>query len=148
MTQEFRRTISPVQHCAQHNTLATLTMVDCKNTSDDALQNYLNSINFKQTYFYTDIKLALGYAAVIISAITFAYDYKFGFDQTKHYTAATVAIYMLLNGAFTFWIWGVEKNIIYTGSLNGKKVKSQLTHYLTLHRLIVSRSRYQQRPRS
>lgn len=68
----------------------------------------------------------LGYLAVIISGITFAYDYKLGFDATKHYTMATVAIYMLLNGAFTYWTFYVEKDIVFRGLFKGRKVSPGL----------------------
>ncbi|KAF2151362.1 hypothetical protein K461DRAFT_217743, partial [Myriangium duriaei CBS 260.36] len=95
---------------------------DCKNTTDETLTNYLNSLKIKQTHFYTDVRLALGYASVIICAITFAYDYKFGFDKTKHYTVGTVILYFLLNMAFSYWIWFVEKDIIYTGNYQGRKI--------------------------
>ena len=95
---------------------------DCKNTTDDTLCNYLNSLKIKQSNFYTDVRLALGYAAVIVCAITFAYDYKLGFEKTKHWTLGTVIVYFLLNGAFTYWLWLVEKNIIYTGDYKGRKV--------------------------
>lgn len=104
------------------NCIQTDPRLDCKNTTDDALQNYLTSLKFQQSHFYTDVKLALGYLAVIVSAITFAYDYKLGFDKTKHYTAATVAIYMLLNGAFTYWTYYVEKDVVFKGDFKGRKV--------------------------
>lgn len=70
------------------------------------------------------MKLALGYTAVIISAITFAFDYKLGFEKTKYWTAAAVVVYFLLNGAFTYWIWAVEKGVVFLGSWKGKQVGS------------------------
>ncbi|KAI4836030.1 hypothetical protein E4T44_08500, partial [Aureobasidium sp. EXF-8845] len=30
--------------------------------------------------------------------------------------------YFLLNGAFTYWIWGVEKGLIYVGAWKGRKI--------------------------
>ena len=55
----------------------------------------------------------------------FLWDYKLGFENTKYYTAAAVATYMILNGALTFWIWGVEKGIVYVGtSPGGDKVRN------------------------
>jgi hypothetical protein len=95
---------------------------DLKNTSDDAIPNYLNSLKFKQSHTLSDVRLALGYLAFAISAATFYWDYKLGFESTKYYTAAAVAVYACLNGALTFWIWGVEKGKIYVGtSPNGDK---------------------------
>jgi signal peptidase complex subunit 2 len=73
----------------------------------------------------------LGYLAFAISAATFYWDYKLGFESTKYYTTAAVAIYACLNGALTFWIWGVEKGKIYVGtSPSGDKARSSLDEQL------------------
>ncbi len=37
---------------------------DLKNTSDDAIPNYLNSLKIKQSHYLTDVRLALGYSAL------------------------------------------------------------------------------------
>ncbi len=95
---------------------------DLKNTTDDALPNYLNSIRFKQSHYHTDVRLAIGYAAAIIGAATFYFDWKLGFEKTKFWTAWAVAAYCLLNGAFSYWIFFVEKGVIYNGDLNGRQV--------------------------
>ncbi|RFU34360.1 hypothetical protein B7463_g1959, partial [Scytalidium lignicola] len=92
------------------------SLPDLKNTSDDAIPNYLNSLKFKQSHILSDVRLAIGYSAFAICAATFLWDYKLGFDATKYYTAAAVALYTILNGALTFWIWGVEKGRIYVGT--------------------------------
>lgn len=98
-------------------------MSDLKNTSDDALPNYLNSLKFKQSHFLTDVRLALGYGAFAIAAACFGWDYKFGFENTKYYTAAAVAIYTLLNGFLTFWTSTVEKGTVYQGTApSGERV--------------------------
>ena len=97
---------------------------DCKNTTDDALQNYLLSLpTVSQTNFHTDVKLALGYTAVVIAALTFYLDYTQGFEATKTLTTYAVIIYFALNGAFTYWIWGVEKDIVFTGHVGDKKIE-------------------------
>jgi len=90
--------------------------IDLKNTSDDALPVYLNSISFKQSHILSDVRLALGYTAFAICAATFYWDYKLGFESTKIYTAFAVALYTCINGALTFWIWGVEKGKVYIGT--------------------------------
>jgi hypothetical protein len=90
-------------------------MTDLKNTSDDAIPAYLNSLKFRQSHTLTDTRLALGYTAFAICAATFYWDYKFGFDNTKLYTTIAVALYTLLNGALTFWIFYVEKGTVYVG---------------------------------
>ncbi|KAF2226586.1 microsomal signal peptidase 25 kDa subunit-domain-containing protein [Elsinoe ampelina] len=107
---------------AESSKISPYNLADCKNTTDDALQNYLNGLKFQQSHYYTDVKLGLGYAALVICAITFAYDYKLGFEATKYWTAATVVAYFLLDGAFTYWLWFVEKDIIYTGDAKGRKI--------------------------
>lgn len=88
---------------------------DLKNTSDDTIPVYLNSLKFRQSHTLTDVRLALGYSALAIAAACFAWDYKFGFDDTKYYTAAAVAVYTVLNTALTLWIWKKEKGVVYVG---------------------------------
>lgn len=59
----------------------------------------------------------------MVAGACFLWDYKLGFESTKYYTAAAVALYTILNGALTLWIWGVEKGNIYVGtSPSGEKV--------------------------
>lgn len=89
--------------------------VDLKNTSDDAIPNYLNSLKFKQIHTLTDTRLALGYSAFAIAAACFAWDYKLGFESTKYLTAGAVVLYMVLNAALTYWITFVEKGVVYEG---------------------------------
>lgn len=97
---------------------------DLKNTSDDTIPIYLNSLKFKQSHTLTDVRLAIGYTAFAICTACFYWDYKLGFESTKYYTTAAVALYTILNGALTFWIWGVEKGRVYVGtSPSGDKVR-------------------------
>jgi len=119
--------------------ISPYNLADCKNTTDDALQNYLKSLKLRQSHFYTDVRLALGFTAVIISAINFAFDYKLGFEKTKYWTAAAVVVYFVLNGAFTYWMWAVEKDIIFTGEWKNQKItissktkKNDPTYYLAV----------------
>lgn len=90
-------------------------MTDLKNTTDDALPNYLHSLKFKQIHTQTDIRLLLGYVAVAISGALFYFDWKFGWEASKPYTAPAVAAYFILNGAFSYWLWFVEKGVVYEG---------------------------------
>ena len=101
-----------------------LTWLDLKNTTDDALPNYLTSLNFSQSHFLTDIRLCLGYCAVMIAAFTFYFDWKLGWDMTKNVTVWAVVAYFILNGALTAWIWEVEKGKVFLGDLNGAQVLS------------------------
>ena len=105
--------------------LPTNLPADLKNTTDDALPNYLTSLKFKQSHFLTDVRLALGYTAVIISAITFYFDYELGWEATKGYTLWAVIAYFVLNSALTYWIWGVERGTVFVGKRNGTQVWSE-----------------------
>jgi len=125
---------------ASSSRIAVHSIADLKNTSDDAIPTYLNSLKFKQSHSLSDTRLVLGYSAFFVSAATFAWDYKLGFESTKYYTAAAVALYALLNTALTFWIWGVEKGTVYVGtSPTGEKIniststkKHDPTYYVTI----------------
>ncbi|KAI3397124.1 hypothetical protein diail_11185 [Diaporthe ilicicola] len=103
-------------------------LADLKNTSDDALPNYLNSLGLKQSHTLTDVRLALGYSAFFIAAACFLWDYKLGFESTKYYTAGAVAIYSLLNTALTLWIWLKEKGITYVGTAPRGETVTIATH--------------------
>ncbi|KAI1107650.1 SPC25-domain-containing protein [Jackrogersella minutella] len=108
---------------ASQERIAVHNLADLKNTSDDAIPNYLNSLNFKQDNRLIDTRLALGYSAFAIAAACFFWDYKLGFEPTKYYTAAAVAAYTLLNGVLTYWIGFVEKGTIYEGTApDGSKI--------------------------
>jgi hypothetical protein len=102
--------------------IAVYSVPDLKNTTDDALPNYLTSLKFKRNNLNQDIKLVLGYTAVIIAAVLFVADWKLGWDQTKPYTFPAVVVYFLLNGAFTYWIYFVEKGNIFIGEYKGSIV--------------------------
>jgi len=95
---------------------------DLKNTTDDALPNYLNSLKFKQSNTLTDVRLALGYTAVVIAAVTFYFDYRLGWDKTKGWTLWAVLAYFILNSGLTYWIWAVEKGKVFVGEKNGAQV--------------------------
>jgi len=104
-----------------------LCRADLKNTSDDTIPVYLNSLKFKQSHYLTDVRLALGYSALVIAGACFAWDYKFGFDNTKYYTAAAVAVYTVVNSALTLWTWKREKGIVYVGTApSGETVRFPL----------------------
>ncbi|KAK2069671.1 hypothetical protein P8C59_004228 [Phyllachora maydis] len=96
--------------------IALYNLADLKHTSDDAIPNYLNSLRFKQSHKLTDVRLALGYSAFAVAAACFLWDYHYGFQSTKYLTAAAVAIYTLLNGALTLWIWLAEHGTVYVGT--------------------------------
>ncbi|KAI9657599.1 MAG: hypothetical protein M1821_002775 [Bathelium mastoideum] len=121
------------------NKITLHSLPDLKNTTDDALPNYLNSLRFKQSHFYADVRLALGYTAVVIAGATFYFDYTLGWDKTKFWTAWAVIAYFALNGAFTYWIWAVEKGLVFSGEKGGSQLtissrteKHNPTYFLTI----------------
>ncbi|MCJ1257433.1 hypothetical protein MMC24_005258 [Lignoscripta atroalba] len=119
--------------------IAVYSLPDLKNTTDDALPNYLTSLKFEQSHFLTDVRLTLGYTAVIIAAVTFAFDYKLGWDATKGHTLWAVIAYFVLNSALTVWIWGVERSKVFTGESNGAliSIASTVTKHTPIYKLTV-----------
>ncbi|KAI1329816.1 microsomal signal peptidase 25 kDa subunit-domain-containing protein [Xylariaceae sp. FL0255] len=108
---------------ASQEKITVHNLADLKNTSDDAIPNYLNSLNFEQDHSLVDTRLALGYGAFAIAAACFLWDHKLGFEDTKWFTAAAVALYSAINGALTLWISFVEKGIVYQGTApDGSKI--------------------------
>ncbi|KAK5126995.1 hypothetical protein LTR85_008354 [Meristemomyces frigidus] len=119
--------------------ISPYSLTDLKNTTDDALANYLRGLHFHQDNTKLDVRLAIGYASVIIAAATFAADYKLGWEATKGWTAVAVVAYALLNGALTYWTWAVEKGCVFDGAKDGRKIsiasktnKHEPTYYLTV----------------
>lgn len=77
-----------------------------------------------------DTRLALGYGAFAVAAACFFWDYRLGFEPTKYYTAAAVALYALLNGVLTYWIGFVEKGTVYQGTApDGTSVRFQYLYF-------------------
>ncbi|KAK3897865.1 microsomal signal peptidase 25 kDa subunit-domain-containing protein [Staphylotrichum tortipilum] len=101
---------------ASQEKISVYNLADLKNTTDDAIPNYLNSLRFTQSHALIDTRLALGFSALATAAACFFWDYKLGFDATKPYTAAAVALYTLLNGALTYWLLYVERGTVYVGT--------------------------------
>ncbi|KAK5058890.1 hypothetical protein LTR84_011154 [Exophiala bonariae] len=95
---------------------------DLKNATDDAIAPYLTSLpkpyTFKQQHGSTNVRLALGYSAVVIAGVLFFADYKLGWDDTKAYTAPACLAYFILNLALTYWIWQ-EAGTIFIGTREG-----------------------------
>jgi hypothetical protein len=103
--------------------IAVHSLSDLKNTTDDALPNYLQSLRFKQIHTQTDVRLALGWSAVAIAGALFYFDWKLGWEVTKPYTLPAVVAYFVINTAFTYWIWFVEGGCIYEGEGKTGKIR-------------------------
>ncbi|TQS36756.1 hypothetical protein Golomagni_02784 [Golovinomyces magnicellulatus] len=121
--------------------ISLYSLSDLKNSSDDSIPAYLNSIKFRESHKLGDIRLAVGYLAVSISAASFYWDYKYGFQSTKNYTAVAVLLYTILNGFLTYWITFVENGIIYTGtSPRGDRIQisSKVDKYSPIYNLTIT----------
>ncbi|KAI4250774.1 MAG: hypothetical protein LQ352_005260 [Teloschistes flavicans] len=129
--------------------ISVYSLSDLKNTTDDALPNYLTSLKFKQSHFLTDVRLGLGYSAVAIAGITFYADHKLGWDATKYWTLLAVVAYFILNGALTYWIWGVEKGKIFTGEINDTliSIASSVNKHKPIYNLRVRYEEQGKKPR-
>ncbi|KAL7628278.1 hypothetical protein AAE478_002477 [Parahypoxylon ruwenzoriense] len=101
---------------ASQERISVHNLADLKNTSDDAIPNYLNSLGFRQDHRLADTRLALGYSAFAVAGACFLWDYRLGFDATKYWTAGAVAAYALLNAVLTYWIGFVERGVVYQGA--------------------------------
>jgi Microsomal signal peptidase 25 kDa subunit (SPC25) len=116
--------------------ISIYSLPDLKNTSDDALPNYLNSLGFKQSHYLSDVRLLLGYSAVAIAGALFWADWKLGWDETRAWTLPAVVVYFILNGIFTWWLLWVEKGVVYVGFKDGVKVslnKINLDEMILIH---------------
>jgi len=128
--------------------IAVHSLADLKNTTDDALPNYLKSLKFRQSNRLTDVRLALGYSAVAIAGALFYFDWKHGWDVSKAYTGPAVAVYFVLNMAFSYWMWGVEKGCVFEGEGRGgikirirtSTKKHDPTYHLSITTFTTSRS--------
>ncbi|CAK7265181.1 hypothetical protein SEPCBS119000_001381 [Sporothrix epigloea] len=96
--------------------ISVYNLADLKNTSDDAIPNYLNSLRFTQSHRLTDVRLALGYSALAVAVACFMWDRQLGFDSTKYYSAGAVIVYLVLNGALVLWSRNVEGATVYVGT--------------------------------
>lgn len=96
--------------------ISLYSLAELKNTSDDAIPAYLNSLKFKQAHTIADTNLLIGYASLLVAAATFYWDYKFGFESTKIYTAFAVVLYAILSIILSLYSKYVEKGTIYVGT--------------------------------
>jgi len=101
----------------------TANLADLKNASDDAIASYMNNKGYRQSNYFLDMRLALGYFAVFIASITAGYDYLVGFQAAKPYTWVGVPAYFLFDGGMMLWTWLVERNVVYVGEKDGKTIR-------------------------
>lgn len=101
------------------------SLPDLKAAVDEAIPSHLTTLpgpyRFTQSHFSTNVRLALGYSAVLIAGALFALDYRYGWDVTKPYTLPACVAYFALNGALTVWIFAVERHLLFDGTADGGK---------------------------
>jgi signal peptidase complex subunit 2 len=100
---------------------------ELKATSDDAIApvflpsrvftngQYMKSLNYVQSHTLTDVRLALGYTAVLAVAAAAYYEYKVGFQQAKSWSMLSVGTYFLLNAGLYLWTTYIESQTVYMG---------------------------------
>ena len=91
----------------------------------------MKSLGYTQNYMLSDIRLGLGYAAVICCAAAAYYEYKVGFKEAKSWSMLGVGAYFLFNAALYFWGYFIEGNTVYVGSKNGITVPTPSPHFFT-----------------
>jgi len=84
----------------------------------------MKSLGYLQNHTLSDIRLGLGYAAVICCAAAAYYEYKVGFKEAKSWSMLGVGAYFLFNAGLYFWGYFIEGNTVYVGSKNGITVSS------------------------
>ncbi|TGZ84042.1 hypothetical protein EX30DRAFT_338608 [Ascodesmis nigricans] len=125
-------------------------IAELKNTTDDAIAPYMESLGFKQSHLLTDVRLGLGFVACAIAAATFYYDYTLGFEKTKGYTVYAVVAYFVLNTILTVWIWWIEGNTVYLGKKGDVTIKfeSSSKKYTPIYELRIVTTRGKEAPKT
>lgn len=84
----------------------------------------MQSLGYVQNHTLSDVRLGLGYAAVICCAAAAYYEYNVGFKEAKSWSIMGVGAYFTLNVALYFWGYFIEGTTVYVGSKNGITVIS------------------------
>ena len=82
----------------------------------------MKSLDFVQSHTLSDVRLALGYTAVVAVAIAAYYEYRVGFQSAKGWSTLSVGAYFVLNAALYCWTTFVERDIIYIGNKGDLRV--------------------------
>ena len=73
------------------------------------------SLGYVQSHLLSDIRLALGYTAVLAVGLVAFYEYKVGFQAAKGWSTLSVGSYFILQAALYCWTNYIERGIIYAG---------------------------------
>jgi len=91
-------------------------ITELKHTLDDAVKRYLGRPdNYSQNHTHTDVRLGLGYTAVLVAAATGFYSWKISFGESRLGVIAGVVAYMLLSGAQMLYAYFIEGDTVFVG---------------------------------
>jgi len=90
---------------------------DLKIDCDDALKRYIArpDTSFSTINRHTDVRLALGWASVLVAAATAGWGYKVEFERAKTGLWIGFILYLILTTAQTAYIYFVEGETIFIG---------------------------------
>ncbi|KLO14129.1 hypothetical protein SCHPADRAFT_826911 [Schizopora paradoxa] len=110
-----------------------MNMTELKNACDDAVKKLLSQPDlFIENHTHTDVKLALGWASVLIAGATALYGWKVEFEQSKPLVWTGVILYVILTSLSTLYSFFVEKNTVFVGK------RKMLAKRIETERIIIS----------
>ncbi|ODV95646.1 hypothetical protein PACTADRAFT_50344 [Pachysolen tannophilus NRRL Y-2460] len=104
------------------------SVYDLKTNCDDNLSNFFESIGYSQDFHVIDIRLALTYTSIFLSALLFYLEKKFKNDFKNEeyywYMIYVIASFYVISGINWIYIKFVEHNIKYMGKneITGDKI--------------------------
>lgn len=102
----------------QQNAINLYNVPVLKTTCDEQLVTILSTLGYSVSHTMTDVRLAIGYASIVVAGVTAFIDYKWGFFDAKLLITICVVLYAVLNFAYTYWVWAIEKGVVYSGTRN------------------------------
>ncbi|KAG5361943.1 Signal peptidase complex subunit SPC2 [Yarrowia sp. C11] len=100
---------------------------ELKKTSDEHIAYVFKELGYTQDHTLLDVRLAAGYASVILAAASFYLDYTFGFDFARPYLVYTVPLFFVLEFFVSGWLYFKERNVAYVGKKGDTKVTVSTT---------------------
>ncbi|KDE07283.1 hypothetical protein MVLG_02503 [Microbotryum lychnidis-dioicae p1A1 Lamole] len=92
------------------------SLTELKLAVDDLVKEFFSRpSHFTPSHIHEDVRLILGWSAVIVSAITGYYGYVVEFHQSKFGSTIGVIVYSILNTLYWLYVTYVEKQTIFQG---------------------------------
>ncbi|ORY80943.1 signal peptidase complex subunit 2 [Protomyces lactucae-debilis] len=98
------------------------SLKDLKAESDDVIPTCLEKLGYKQDHTHLDTRLFFGFTGVLAAVLSGLYDYRYGFEAGKLYTAIGVVVYFLAYGAMLGYQYFVEDGVVYVGRKAGQTI--------------------------